>query len=90
VQADAHEGQAVVQIGDVGQLAPDPIQRLGDNDVEAATLGVDQHLLEGVAETAAAALGPVGVAHARHLERHVQPSVPDRHGVLLFPGTPEA
>jgi hypothetical protein len=50
-----------VQFGDIGQLAADAIQRLADDDVEGAALGVEPQLLEGWTEAAGAADGGIRV-----------------------------
>jgi hypothetical protein len=61
VQFDAEERQPVVQIGDVGELAAEPVQGLDDDHVEPARRGVHLHLLERRAQSARAAQRAVRV-----------------------------
>ena len=60
-QLDAEVGEQIVQLGDVGELAADAVQRLADDDVEGAALGIPPQLLEGRPEAAGAADGGIGV-----------------------------
>ena len=55
VQRDAAELEPVVQGGDVGELAAQPVDRLDDDDVERAALGIGQ---QGAGSPGRAALAP--------------------------------
>jgi hypothetical protein len=55
---DAAEAEAVVQVGDVGQLAPQAVERLADEHVELPLLGVGNHLLVLRAKPAGATQTP--------------------------------
>ncbi len=46
VQPDAQEAQPVMELGDVRELAAEPVEGLRDDDLETARFGVDQNLLE--------------------------------------------
>ncbi len=60
-QLDAEVGEQIVQLGDIGELAADAVERLADDDVEGATLGVTAQLLQTRPETAGAADRGIGV-----------------------------
>ncbi len=59
VQLDAIKGQAVEEIGDIGELAPEPVDGLGDDDIEAPRLGIGEQALEIGTKPAGAALRAV-------------------------------
>src|SRR5215472_5042774 len=58
---DAAEAEAVVQVGDVGELAAQAVERLADDHIELLQLGVGDHLLVLRPEPAGPAQRPVGV-----------------------------
>ena len=60
-QLDAEVGQQIVQLGDIGELAADAVERLADDDVEGAALGITPQLLQPRPEAAGAADGGIGV-----------------------------
>jgi hypothetical protein len=64
-QSDAREGAAIVEIGDVGELASQAIQRFDYDDVEEAAIEIGQQLLIAGPETAGAAHRRVGVSGHR-------------------------
>jgi hypothetical protein len=61
VQPDPQEGQPVVKLGDVCELPAEPVEGLGDDDLETAALGVEQNLLELLPESTGAALSVIGI-----------------------------
>jgi hypothetical protein len=61
-QLDAEVGEQIVQLGDVGELAADAVERLADDDVEGAVFGVPPQLLQPRPETAGAADRRIGVS----------------------------
>ena len=61
MQRDPMKLQAVMPLGDVGEPAPEPVERLADHDIEQAGLGIGAQLLDAVTEGAAAADRPVGI-----------------------------
>ena len=50
-----------MQLGDIGELAADAVERLADDDVEGAALGIPAQLLQPRPEAAGAADGGIGV-----------------------------
>jgi hypothetical protein len=60
-QLDAEVGQQVVQLGDIGELAADAIERLADDDIEGTVFGIPPQLLQPRPETAGAADGGIRV-----------------------------
>ena len=60
-QLDAEVGEQIMQLGDVGELAADAVERLADDDVEGAALGIPPQLLETRPEAAGAADGGIRV-----------------------------
>jgi hypothetical protein len=61
VQPNPQEAEAVVQIRNIRELAPEPVQGLGEDQIEAATVGVGLHLLERRPKPARPAQRAVGV-----------------------------
>jgi len=61
VDPDAGEGQAVMEIGDVGELAAQAVEGFADEHVELLGFRVGDHLLILGPEPAGTALRPVGV-----------------------------
>ena len=62
---NAGEGAAIVEIGDVGELASEAIKRFNYDHVEDAAIEVGQQLLITRAEAAGAAHRRVGVGRDR-------------------------
>jgi hypothetical protein len=61
VQSDAQKTQPVVQVGHIGELAAEPVERLDHHDIEPALLGIGLHLLERRAKAAGPAQRLVGI-----------------------------
>ena len=61
-QLDAEVGEQIVQLGDIGELAADAVERLADDDVEGAVFGIPAQLLQPRPETAGAADRGIGVS----------------------------
>ena len=60
-ELDAAEGEPVMEIGDVGELATEPIERFDYDQIEELVVGVGEQLLILRAIAAGAADRPVGV-----------------------------
>jgi hypothetical protein len=67
---DVGERQAVVEIGDIGEFAAQPVDRLAHDDVESARLRIVQQALKPWPEVAA------GAAHRRVIiDRRLRPAL---------------
>jgi len=91
---DAREGAAIVEIGNVGELASEAIKRFDDDHVEEAAIEVGQQLLIARPEAAGAAHRRVGVvvdrgpAALRDVAGADLDLVGDRGGALVLAAEP--